>query len=313
MICTLTINPAIDRILYIKEFTPNFTNRVKQVMDVLGGKGTHVSVNLSLLKCKNKAFGISLGQNGRRIEEMLSNDFVDTQFLHFEGSESRMNYAVIEENTSCTLITEKGQMVSNEICRQLIAHIVDNVSEGDYFVLSGDASNTEMPHIYNEIMDALSHKNIKFFLDTSSDSLIEGIKRKPFLIKPNEDELSQLLGREFHTEQEILSGMWELAEQGIPCIALTCGKNGSYIWYQNEIYRIYPLKLNVINTIGCGDAFLSGMLYGFDTGLDFKTTLKYAAAVSSATAESNSTVGFDPDRVTELLDKVTIETISSKR
>ena len=307
MICTFTVNPAIDRILYIKKFTPNNTNRVKEVKDVLGGKGTHVSVNLSLPECRNRAFGLDFGQNGRKIEEMLTNDFVDMRFLHFEGSESRMNYAVIEEDTSCTLITEKGKMVPKEICDQLVDQICDEVQEGDFFVFSGDASNTEVPHIYNQIMDRLSGRNIRFFLDTSSDSLIEGMKRKPFLIKPNEDELSQVLGREFHSEEELIEGIKEVASMGIDCVALTCGGDGSYIWYKGSLYRIYPMKLNVINTIGCGDAFLSGLLYGFDKGLELEEVLRYASAVSSATAESNSTVGFDPERAMELKDQVRIE------
>ena len=71
MICTVTVNPAIDRLIYITEFHRDNTNRIKQQKEVLGGKGTHVSVNLNILGCRNKAFGITLGKRGRRIEEML--------------------------------------------------------------------------------------------------------------------------------------------------------------------------------------------------------------------------------------------------
>lgn len=309
MICTLTINPAIDRILYLKEFSPNNTNRVKKKLDVLGGKGTHVSVNLSILQCPNKAFGLDFGQAGRMIEQMLKNDYTDMRFQHYEGSESRTNYAIIEENASCTLVTEKGNIVPKDTCKSLIQQLYDEVDPGDIFILSGDASNTEIPYMYCEIMKTLADKNVKFFLDTSSDNLIEGIKEQPFLIKPNEDELSQLLGKTIDSESSIINGLQELSKKEIPCIALTCGGNGSYIWYEHSIYRIYPMQLNVVNTIGCGDAFLSGMAYGFDHNMDFIKTLTYASAVSSATAESNSTVGFDFDRAMELMDNVKIEKI----
>ena len=92
-------------------------------------------------------------------------------------------------------------------------------------------------------------------------------------------------------------------------MAVSCGGNGSYVGYEGKIYRIYPLKVDVKNTIGCGDAFLSGLAYGFDKKMKFEDILRYAAAVSSATAEDNSTVGFDKERALELLDKVVIETL----
>ena len=119
--------------------------------------------------------------------------------------------------------------------------------------------------------------------------------------------MSQILGEEIKGEEKILEGIRKISETGIACIAVSCGGNGSYIWYENEIYRIHPLKVNVMNTIGCGDAFLSGMAYGFEKGLEFTEILKYAAGVSSATAESNSTVGFDRKRAYELMEKVQIE------
>lgn len=307
MICTVTINPAIDRIIYLTQLSKDNTNRIKAVKDSLGGKGTHVSVNLSILECDNKALGIDFGNAGCKIENILSQEHVDVKFLHYEEGESRMNYALIEEDKTCTLLSEKGKIISKRQCEELIEKIYEEIEDGDILILSGDASNTEIPFIYSQIMKRIKGKNIKVLLDSSSENLLETLKWTPFLIKPNEDELSQILGREVTSEKQILEGLREVAKIGIPCIAVSCGGKGSYIWYQGVMYRIYPLKVNVINTIGCGDAFLSGLAYGLEKGLDFLETLKYAAAVSSATAESNDTVGFDKKRVYELMEQVEIE------
>ena len=309
MICTVTVNPAIDRMIYLSELNLDNTNRIKDIEEVLGGKGTHVSVNLGILGHRNKAFGVDFGKNGHRIEEMLSESEIEMEFLHYEEGKSRMNYALIEDNQICTLLSEKGQIISLEQSEALLKKIYDEVQEGDILVLSGDASNSEIPMIYPEIMKRVADKGVKVFLDSSSENLKEGLKWKPFLIKPNEDELTQIYGRKIEGEEAIIEAIKDLTAKGIQCVAVSCGGNGSYVGYEGKIYRIYPLKVDVKNTIGCGDAFLSGLAYGFDKKMKFEDILRYAAAVSSATAEDNSTVGFDKERALELLDKVVIETL----
>lgn len=310
MICTLTINPAIDRLLYINSCKKNNTNRIKDVKDVLGGKGTHVSVNLDLLGCENRAYGISFGDTGKEILKLLDCKDIDTKFLHYKDGNSRTNYAVIEENGCCTLFSEKGKLITKEKCEALISKLVDEIKEDDILIMSGDASNTEIPLIYCEIMDRLKAKHVKIFLDTSSSNLREGLKRKPFLIKPNEDELSQIVGTDVSgKEKEIIQGMKEAAKIGIECVTVTCGGAGSYAYYKGKFYHVHPLKVEVANTIGCGDAFLSGMAYGFANKMDFSETLRIASAISSATAESNITVGFDVERAMDLRKLVQIEVL----
>ena len=307
MICTLTINPAMDRMTYLQEFSRGNTNRTRKQSDALGGKGTHVSVNLEILQCRNKAFGIGYGETGLRIEEKLKGEYIELEFLHYSSGNSRTNYAVVEENGCCTLLSGKGRIITKEECENLLERMNRVMEPGDILVLSGDASNTEIPLFYIEVMDRFANRDVRIFLDSSSDNLVEGLKRKPFLVKPNEDELGQILGKPVESGEAVIEGIRKLAGMGIGCVAVTCGGRGSYVWYQDELYRIHPLAVRVINTIGCGDAFLSGMAYGFDRGLPFEKTLRYAAAVSSATAESNSTVGFDLARAMELKDQVHIE------
>ncbi len=307
MICTLTINPAIDKLLYIGELKLNNTNRIKETCDAIGGKGTHVSINLSILKCPNRAYGIGLGKNGLRIEAMLKKtEYIDTQFLHFSQGKSRTNYAVIDENESCTLYTEAGMTLSKKMCEDLIERMKMTLQDGDYLVLSGDASNTEIPYIYNYILNSFEEKKIKVFLDTSSNNLTEGIKKYPFLIKPNVDELSQLVGRDLRTEKEIIEGISQIASKGIECVAVSCGKNGSIASYKDKIYKVYPVDIKVANTIGCGDAYLCGMVYGFYKNMEFEEILRYAAAISSAAAETNLTVGYSLNRALELKDYIRV-------
>lgn len=309
MICTLTINPAIDKLLFISKLNRDNTNRIQKSKKVLGGKGTHVSINLSLLGEENRAYGIGYGKTGAIIEEMLKNSRIQVEFLHFDEGESRTNYALVEENYFCTLITEKGRIIPQNVCRQLLNRILDTIGTEDYLVLSGDASNTELPYMYNYVMQEMKQKRprVKVFLDTSSENLIRGLDQKPFLVKPNEDELSQIMGKSIASDEEVLEGIEWIKKKGIECVAVSRGGKGSIVAYKEEVYKVHPLQVNVINTIGCGDAYLSGLVYGFEKNMDFQDILKLAASVSAATAESELTVGFDVARVMQLRNKVELQ------
>jgi len=309
MIITVTLNPAVDRIMFIDKLVKNSTNRAYKIVDVLGGKGTHVSVDLDILGYDSTAFGIDYGENGRKIEKMLNGGHIHEEFLHFDKGESRTNYAIIESNGDCSMVAEHGKMVSADICRELVESIDRKLKKDDCLVLSGDASNTEIPFLYGELTSLGSRKGAKVFLDTSAENLKKAIEKRPFLVKPNIEELSQVIGNKITAEKEIVSGIHFLRDKGISCVALTCGENGSYISYQDEIYRVESVRVKAVNTIGCGDAFLSGMVYGFDKGLDIKETISYAAAISLATAESSLTVGYDLSRAMELRKEVRIITL----
>lgn len=308
MINTLTINTAIDRQLFIDAFQRNQTNRIKRIEDVLGGKGTHVSLNLGKLNMESRCFGIAMGETGSKVISMLrESGNVDVQMLFCERAESRTNYAIIEDDHSCTLVTEKGPTATRDECEQLLALMEQKLHAGDYLVLSGDASNTEIPFFYNVIMQRLKNRDIRFVVDTSSENLIRALQEKPFLVKPNLDELSQAAGRGVNTQEEIIGAMRDIAGLGVEIVAVSCGERGSYVLRGGELYRVYPLKVNAVNTIGCGDAYLAGLVYGLEKKWQLQDILRCATAVSAAAAESDLTVGFDAARAKALESSVEIQ------
>lgn len=308
MVSTLTINTAIDRLLFIDTFSKNNTNRIKRSVDVLGGKGTHVSLNLSQLGLQSRCFGIAMGETGKKIiGELEGRGNLDVRFLYTQEGESRTNYAVVEDDHTCTLITEPGTLVSQAMCQELLQMMRRHLEPGDMLILSGDASNTEIPFFYNRIMEGLEGRGVRFALDTSSQNLAEGIKARPYLVKPNLDELCQVAGRPIWGREDILEAMRSMAALGIEIVAVSCGGEGSYVLYREEFYRVRPPVVKVANTIGCGDAYLSGLVYGLEMKYDFETVLRVATAVSAATAESDLTVGFDSLRAEALRSQVDIQ------
>ncbi len=307
MINTVTLNPAIDKMLYLNNFKKNTTNRIQNIETTIGGKGTHVSINLKQMNENSNAFGICHGETGTKIIEMLQSSGINVHFIHEDEFQSRTNYLLVEESGDCTIVAEKGVLLAPKSLERLIADMGHTIQNQDFLVLSGDASNCEDPMIYNKLLSGLRAKNLKVFLDTSGETLPLCIKESPFLIKPNLDELSALCGHPVApNDRDIIAAIHSLAPYHIQIIAVSLGEGGSIIQAPGGIYRAYPPKVRVANTIGCGDCFLAGFVSGVSRGEPIEEIIRWATAVSAATAESRSSVGFRPERARELASLVKI-------
>ena len=312
MIFTVTLNPAIDKILFLEAFQRSRTNRLSRTLETIGGKGTHVSINLRLQGVQSTALGIALGENGRKITRKLRDWGVGVQFLEYDlpGMESRTNYEIVESaGHTCTMLTERGPILPASITDDLLNQIRSLVKAGDILVLTGDASNVEDTRIYSKLTRLAKDLGGKVFLDASGHYLKEGLQSGPFLIKPNLEELCFISGRELKTTGEIVAAMQELDGFNIPMIAMTWGGEGAIVKNGRDFYRVHPIEVKTINAGGCGDAFLSAMVAGIEKGLETEQTLKQAAAVAAAAAETDITVGFDPDRAKELKERAFVEKI----
>ena len=309
MINTLTLNPALDKIIFVDKFEKNSTVRIKEITYSIGGKGTHVSINLAQMGERSRAFGIVFGDIGKQILSLLRESNIDTHFVQRQitGLESRTNYLLNEKNGDSTLITEKGVMLRLEDVDEVCQTMKENIQKGDYIALSGDASNYSDPYVYNYIINKLKTYDLKVFLDTSGDTLKECIKLGPELIKPNLSELSFLCGRRLENHvDDVIDAIQELNEYEIPNIAVSMGGEGCVIKHGDEYYRAIPPKIEIKNTVGCGDCFLSGLLYGFKNNLEIKNTILYATAVSAACALDETSVGFDMNAAKSIMKDVKI-------
>ena len=310
MINTITLNPAIDHIIYLNRFVRNITNRIRDTRITMGGKGTHVSLNLALMGSPSRAFGFAFGDTGRQIINMLKEGGVEPYFIYDEKCESRTNYLLVEEDTKdATLVADKGPQPNDVQTEEFCRLMLDTVRPGDYLALSGDTSNFHDPFIYNRLIDLLADRGIRVFLDASGKSLEKCIETGPYLAKPNRDELSALTGRVLNTDADVISAIAALDKFHVEIMAVSLGGDGSIVRAGDCMYRVFPPKVNVYNTVGCGDCYLGGLMHGLEKGMDIEDTLRYATAVSAATAESALSVFFDPKRAEELIPQVRIQKI----
>ena len=313
MINTITLNPAIDCILFIDRFERNVTARIREKKEALGGKGAHISVNLALLGEQNQAFGILFGETGKKIEGMINDAGVTPRFVYGEsgnGRESRTNYVVIEESGGSTIVAEQGSRLSDAEVRSVLEALLADTEKDDVFVFSGDASNVDDPYVYNRFIEALGQSAGKVYVDASGPALKKALEAAPFLIKPNRGELEEVTGIEIKNDADAIRAISSLDSYGIGNIALTLGDKGAIVRFKDgSVLRADAPFVTVKNTAGCGDAFLSGFIAGIERGWDSERTLRLATAVSAATAADPLTVGFSKEYADSLMDKVNIKSL----
>lgn len=153
MVITVTINPAMDIVMKLDSFRLNVTNRIREKFMCVGGKGTHVSINLSLLGVRNIATGVVMGATGEEILRQLSKYDIDVEFLKLDEGNSRTNYVITDPEGNCTLISEKGQPMENDVAERFLARYSKLVGSGDLVVISGDASNLKGPGLQDRLID----------------------------------------------------------------------------------------------------------------------------------------------------------------
>jgi len=309
MINTVTLNPALDLILYLGSFRRNITNRTDAPTVTMGGKGTHVSMDLQLMGVPSRAYGFGYGESGKRIMQMLEQSGVQARFVYDAAhGESRSNYLIVEKDSGdATLIATKGPTPTDAHVQALYDLMDSDLGMSEALVLSGDASNFPDPQVYDRIMDRLAPKNLRIYLDASGATLLQAVQRSPFLIKPNQDEMELLTGLPMEDPADVRRGIEALDRRcSIENIVVSMGGQGSLARIGSDLYRIRAPKVNVSNTVGCGDCLLAGLIRGFEQNLCPEELLAYATACSASTAESPLSVGFDTQRAKELISQVQI-------
>ena len=306
MINTITFNPAMDKILYVEKLTRNFSNRIKKVERCLGGKGTHLSCNLGMLGIENRSFGVAMGGTGKEVLDELQKFGVQTHYVYLEEGETRTNYLVVDDDGTSTFLNERGDMLQTETIEKLVRLIDEKTEQGDVLVVAGDASNVEDKEVMLNIVRAARKKDMRLYLDCSGAFLRSAVQFDPFLIKPNMEELSELAEKKIESQAEAIDVILKL--KNIPAVMLSMGGDGWIFKYKNKLIRGYGLCVPVGNVVGCGDALLTGLMYGFEyAAMELDEMLKFATALSATCAMSNRTLGFDVAKAKKMSNDVKLE------
>lgn len=283
MIYTITFNPSIDYILKTDLFIKGAVNRSKEEEFYPGGKGINVSIMLKNLGFDNKALGFVAGFSGDKITAMLNELDCRNDFVKLKCGFSRINVKIFEKNEE-TEINGRGPLISKEDIDELLSKLND-VTADDFIVLAGSIPKNLPQNIYEIILEKFSDKNAKFIVDTTGKLLLNALKFKPFLIKPNNFELGEIFNKQPDSNEEIIVFAKKLQYMGARNVLVSLAEKGALLIDENEnVHFVNAPNGELINSVGSGDSMVAGFVAGYIETLNYEKALKKAVACGSASA-----------------------------
>ena len=287
MIYSLTIAPCIDYSLNMgdKDIRVGGVNRPSSDGFSVGGKGITVSRMLNNLKVKNTPIIAIGGDIGNQIKDIIDREFDKVVYLKTE-TVSRVDIMITGPNED-TRFDPSAPKVTSRGLDKMKAFLCKNLKDGDIVILSGSLGQ-EKKTLYADIMkECCGDKDVFVFLDTVDEALTSALPYHPFMIKPNDEELGDLLGKKMVTKEDILSGGEELKKMGPRSVMVTMGRKGAYYFSEDgHIYHCSNATGIQISAVGAGDSSIAGFIKGLSEGKSIEDTLKYSMAAGGATAFS---------------------------
>lgn len=291
MIYTITFNPALDYVMNVGSMRTDDINRTKSEEIYYGGKGINVSVILNRLGVENKALGFLAGFTGKQIEEMLNADGINTDFCFLEKGYTRINVK-IKAQTEID-VNANGPEISEKDINRLF-HKFESIKGGDYLIMAGSIPKSIPNDIYEQISKTLYEKGVNLVVDAEQDLLMNVLKYKPFLIKPNHHELGDMFGVVTKTDEEIEFYAKKLQEMGARNVLVSRAKDGAMLIDENSrVHKIGNAPGKLVNSVGCGDSMVAGFTAGYIEKCDYAYALRLGAACGNATAFSKGLANKD--------------------
>ncbi|MGI6737199.1 MAG: 1-phosphofructokinase [Anaerovoracaceae bacterium] len=290
MIYTVTFNPAIDYVVQMDRLVLGETNRTRSEEVFFGGKGVNVSVILRRLGAENTALGFISGFTGRALADNLRRQRIACDFIELDESAgiTRINMKIkghsadggIEE----TEINGQGPQIPAAAVQQLLARI-GRLSSEDLLIVSGSVPSSMPADTYEQILKITSARGITTAVDATGQLLLNVLPFRPFLIKPNSDELAEMLQRPSETTADILSGAAELQQRGARNVIVSRGAKGAVLLTEGgEEIIADPIPGRTVNSVGAGDSMVAGFLAGWLQTHDYHYAMHLGTAAGSATA-----------------------------
>lgn len=300
MIYTMTFNPSLDYIMKVKDFNLGVVNRTYEESIFPGGKGINVSIVLGNLGIENKAFGFIAGFTGEEIEKKVKNSGCIAEFIKLKEGNSRINVKLKSKEES--EINAQGPKIDKDAIESLYKKL-DEIKNEDILVLAGSIPNTLPSDMYENIMKYLNGKDIKVIVDATKDLLLNVLKYKPFLIKPNKHELEEMFNVSINSEEEIIKYAKKLQDMGAINVLISMAGDGAILINENgEVLKHKAPKGEVKNSVGAGDSMVAGFTAGYIMKQNYKDALKYGIATGSASAFSEDLA--TKEKVKEILEMI---------
>ena len=284
MIYTVTFNPSLDYYVKVNNLKSGIVNRTSTEYITVGGKGLNVSLALKELGNPSYALGFVAGFTGRAIDEKVSALGLEHEFLEVEG-QSRINVKI--KSTTETDINGTGALVTEDDVARLTKRLKALLKDGDWLIICGSVPPPLDDKTYENLLKKIKTvKNINVVVDACGGLLTNTLKYRPFLIKPNIFELSEIFGlKTLPNTKEIAACARTLQKQGARNVIVSMGSDGAVMVTEtDQAMYVRAARGQLVNSVGAGDSMIAGFIHEYLASGNYFSALNFATAAGSACA-----------------------------
>ncbi len=312
MILIITLNPLLERRFNYKSISFDSVNRNGLVTFQAGGKGINVSRQLKHLGIESFNLFFSGGQNGKLFRGLLRKEQLSFNTVHIEDETRQAAIIISEEQKNIYSFFPTNPKISVKEIAEMKSVISKALSNSELVIISGSAPSIESQEIVSFTISEANRLDKVSVCDYYGQNLKEVIKQSPTILHNNFDEIEKYLNVKLDDEENVISTLKFLYEQGIKRVYLTNGEKPFYAQNFDYIYKVYPPKVNAIDSTGSGDAFVAGLISGWKNGDVFENSLKFSTAIAAKNAEQFEVCNVEPNSFDSILDNIKIEPIGKK-
>lgn len=308
MILALNLNCSLDKIYTVPSLKYGGVVRAQATYNTAGGKGLHVSNICRIMGEDYVVSGFLGGHIGELIKDILQKNGYRHDFQKIAG-ETRSCINIGTPDGKQTEILEGGPEISREEKVSFLAQYAELLDKADIVVGSGSLLKGLEKTFYGQLIEMARSKGRKFLLDASGETLEKSLPYKPFMIKPNKDEIEALTGRKVRTLADGIREVMNFADMGIELPIVSLGSEGAVACWQGKAYYVKPPVFKAINAVGSGDSFVAGIAIGLQRNYGMEELLRLAAACGTANVLEQESGCVNLAKVEEIMAQTTVEKV----
>ena len=308
-ILTLTLNPALDRIVSVDRLVFEDRAYIESTTEAAGGRGINAARVLSSFGANTIAITTSGPRDGgRRFEEAFQQDAFGKEIVKIRQP-IRTNLTISDRRGLTVKLNELGPKISQAEQNRVLAATEKHLPDASWLMLCGSLPPGVEVHFYTKLIRVAAKHNVKILLDTDGDALLHGLEANPTLVKPNQSEAERLLNTPLITRSHRIDAVRRIQDLGAEAVALSLGSRGVMAANSEGILEIIPPQVEAVCPIGAGDATAAAIVWSLDRGDTFSDAMRWGVAAGTASSKLPGITLANMDQTAEIYKQVSVTKI----
>jgi 1-phosphofructokinase family hexose kinase len=283
-ILTLTVNPAIDRIVSVDRLVFEDRAYILSTNLAAGGRGINAARVLTSFGAKTLAVTTTGGDGGRRLEEKLKQDSFPVEFVKIRNH-IRTNVTISDRQGLSVKLNELGPPISESELTRIRKAVEKHLKDASWLMLCGSLPPGAPADFYSKLIKLAQKNNVETLLDTDGDPLLSGIEAGPTAATPNQSEAERLLNRALITRSHSIEAVRRLKAMGPKYALLSLGSRGLVAATPEGVLEVVPPRIDAVCPIGAGDALGAAFVWAMARGYSFEESARWGVAAGTASAK----------------------------